>query len=192
MNGIPPRQLIQSLHRHTHTMPSGSHPLGFGAVQSSSTRVSSPLATSFGFGSTAAGPSTPTTTSPYPYTSWASPHNSQTVASPHHVVNPNPFAHAFARTEPSSSSAINRPSATPQAYEGSGHHAKRRRSGSEDEGMERRSVSPGAGARTMKRLRQGRDHAQAETREETGEGEPEADLGVLLGTSAPLHHCLNC
>lgn len=48
--------------------------------------------------------------------------------------------------------------------------------------MERTSVSPTPGGRTMKRLRQGREVQGSSGRAETEENEPEADLGVLLGT----------
>lgn len=160
-------------------MPLGSHPLGFGAVQSSSTRVSSPLATSFGFGSTA-GPSTPTATSPYPH-HWTSPHQQTTsTASPHH--NPNPFAHAFARTESYSASRTPR-EATP--HEGTTtSHAKRRRSPSDDSMMERGSVSPTPQGRTVKRLRQGREvSGETSGRNEEHGSQSQPDLGVLLGTS---------
>lgn len=49
--------------------------------------------------------------------------------------------------------------------------------------MDRTETEAGTGARTMKRLRQGREGQGAtEMRVQAGD-EPEADLGVLLGTS---------
>ncbi|GHJ89821.1 hypothetical protein NliqN6_6223 [Naganishia liquefaciens] len=187
-------------------MPAGSHPLGFGAVQSSSTRVSSPLATSFGFGNTAAaGPSTPTVTNPYAYP-WASPHQQQAVSNTHYASsttnpNPNPFAHAWARAGSSSSSSASASGSTSLHRAPSGasqttydptltsSHAKRRRSGSEDAIMERTEVeaSPLAG-RTMKRLRQARQTQSSSGSELTQEDEPDGDLGVLLASLPASTH----